>query len=46
MRPSEPIVDYLGTLERELNFDAQLSAWVRREVEDHLQEEPPQTGRR
>jgi hypothetical protein len=38
MRPSEPIVDYLGTLERELNFDAQLSRRVRREVEDHLRQ--------
>jgi hypothetical protein len=31
MRPSEPIVDYLSTPERELNL-------VRREVEDHLRE--------
>jgi hypothetical protein len=38
MRSSEPIADYLGTLERELNFDAQLSRQVRREVEDHLRE--------
>jgi hypothetical protein len=38
MRPSEPIVDYLDTLECELNYDAQLSLRVRREVEDHLRE--------
>jgi len=38
MRPSEPIVEYLGALERELEFDAQLSRRVRREVEDHLRE--------